>query len=128
MPRGKSELTYSPNHVQGVKRLFENIKYAPGLGTCCCILSVISGRKTFEFNFVFKVPFFSFHSQICTVPVFLGKLSVILFKIFLGKSRNQANLSTTRKLWYLFLRNFWVLKPRIHFWKENLAIDFLHII
>ena len=44
-------------------------------------------------------------------------------KIYETMSRNQAKLVRTSKLWYPFLRDFWPLVPKCHFWKGDCVLS-----
>ena len=46
-------------------------------------------------------------------------LTTIADKMYEAMSRNQAKLDRTRKLWNLFLRNFWWLVPNFYLRKKE---------
>ena len=61
----------------------------------------------------------------CAIVSFLIKLQALgilikehLWWLLLTMPRNQANLDRTRKIWYLFSRNFWTLVPNLISVKE----------
>ena len=63
----------------------------------------------------------------CPKVSFLIKLQALgilikehLWWLLLTMPRNQANLDRTRKIWYLFSRNFWTLVPKPYFCKGDM--------
>ena len=46
-------------------------------------------------------------------------------KIFGTKYRNQVKLDRTRRGWYLLLRVFWLLLPKLNFWRGDRALGYV---
>ena len=62
----------------------------------------------------------------------LGKTQTALFPVptildntFGTRWRNPLKLDRTRKVWYLLLPGFWLLLPKVNFWKGDWALGYV---
>ena len=79
------------------------------------ILSVLNWKYSSRSNLVQKIKTDSLNWNL--VPSVMDKISGT-------KQRNPVKLGRTRKVWYLFLRVFWLLFPKFNFWKGDWALGY----
>ena len=53
-------------------------------------------------------------------------MTAMIDKVFDKQKKNQAKLSKTKNIWYLLLRKFGPLLPKINFWMEHWTLACVH--